>query len=789
MTFRPTLLLLALLAAGCATAPREPGQSDAATYVVPPAAPAQAADGAAAAGRLPAGSEPARSGAPAVADDASLGNRVYLGDDRVFNPSGKLARDPVLSQGDRVSLNFENVTVSSLAAALLGDLLKLSYTIDAGGDVTVSLRTQKPLPRAQVLDVLDAVLQPHDLVISRDNVGVYHLTKRSATAGSRPVVGASRVKDLAGSGTVIVPLNYISAAEMAKILGPLAPKDAIVYVDSLRNLLVLQGSKAQLTGWLDMVEAFDVDYFSGMSLGVYVLENANVSSVYDTLMTMLSSGDGAAASVYGGAAGGRGAAGGAGVGGGALAPGASGAGAQGGTMYGLVRLIPLERLNALVAVSPRSHLLSQVETWVRRLDQPSDSLEPTLFVYPVQNGSASHMAQMLNGLFGGGNASGGGGGVASGSAPSQFGSAAGSGISSSTNALGQVSLKTTIGGGTSTGTTGTFGAGVGGQNAANTAGAQTTTVTFGANVRVVADESRNALLIRAPRVEYRRIEKALRELDKAPTQVLIEASIVEVTLTGALKYGVEWYIENGLGNDRTGQALLNMNSSGGIGAKQPGFSYTIVNKAGTVRAAINALAQKSMVNVLSNPSVLVLDNHNATIQVGNQQPIKSATTVSSTTGTTESITYKDTGVILSVTPSVNSGGLITMDVAQQVTDVGSVDDATGQRAFLTRQIQSRVAVRSGETIVLGGLIRENTSRGRNGVPVLGDVPLLGSLFSTTNNTSDRTELLVLLTPRALEDDDQLRAASVELRQRMRGVSLRDLREGENRINGAERGQP
>jgi general secretion pathway protein D len=290
------------------------------------------------------------------------------------------------------------------------------------------------------------------------------------------------------------------------------------------------------------------------------------------------------------------------------------------------------------------------------------------------------------------------------------------------------------------------------------------------NVRVVADEKRNALLIRAPRTEYRRIEQALRELDKAPTQVLIEASIVEVSLSGNLAYGVEWFVQNSLGGGREGNALLNLRESGSIGPSQPGFSYTILNKAGTIRATLNALAEKSKLRVLSNPTVLVLDNHNATIQIGNQQPIKSST---SSTGTivTESITYKDTGVMLSVTPSVNAGGLITMDILQQVTDVGDVDIPTGQRKFLTRQIQSRIAVRSGEPVVLGGLIRENSSAGSTGVPLLSEIPVVGALFGRNSDQSERTELLVLLTPRALENDDELRAASAELRQRMRAIAL------------------
>jgi len=793
MTFRPSILFLALLAAGCATTQQPPPGSLSAQFasakaevttsnIVTESVPVQEAP-------LPAretesaDATPKDQEQPATEPEAKpqTKTRIFAGNDQLFKRDIGPKPDPVLARGEKVSLNFENATVGNLATALLGDLLKLNYTVDAGGDTVVSLRTSQPLPRKEVLDVLDAVLLPHDLAIVRDNAGVYHVTKRTVTVGARPVLGASHFKDLTGSGTVIVPLSYIAAGEMAKILAPIAPREAIVYVDTLRNLLVLQGSKAQLAGWLEMVDAFDVDFLSGMSLGVFVLENANVTVVRDALQAML--GPDKSADPYGGS----GTAGASPFG--AAAASGSAAGAQGANtthagaantaaatnpLFGLIRVFPVERLNALVVVTPRKQLLSQVETWIRRLDQPSDALEPGLFVYPVQNGSAEHLADMLNGLFGN-DTTRAKSGVAAGSAPTQFGGSTGSspfGGTSSASGLGTG----TSGMGASAGNMSSASGSTGmtplkATNTAASASPSTTTSQLEGNVRVVADDKRNALLIRAPRAEYRRIEKALRELDTAPVQVLIEASIVEVSLTGDLAYGVEWFVENSLSNGRTGQALLNLNDSGGIGAKQPGFSYTILNKAGIVKATLNALAAKSQLRVLSNPSVLVLDNHNATIQIGSQQPIKSSTTVTTGNLITEAITYKDTGVMLSVTPSVNAGGLITMDIAQQVTDVGTIDSATGQRSFQTRQIQSRVAVRSGEPVVMGGMIRDNETRGSSGIPGLADIPVLGALFSTKTNNRARTELLVMLTPRVLENDDDLRAASAEMRQRMHTMSL------------------
>jgi general secretion pathway protein D len=385
------------------------------------------------------------------------------------------------------------------------------------------------------------------------------------------------------------------------------------------------------------------------------------------------------------------------------------------------------------------------------------------------------LAEMLNGLFGGQSGQTGSGGVAAGSAPTQFSrGAGGSGLGA--GSTGNTGSSSGLYGNSSSSGTGTGSSpmnaalGAGGNRTSSNNTSLTSTSQLDGNVRVVADEKRNALLIRAPRTEYRRIEQALRELDRAPMQVLIEASIVEVSLTGNLEYGVEWYLQNGLSRGRQGGALLDLDTSG-IGPKVPGFSYTI-SKADVVRATLNAVSTKSQVRLLSSPSILVLNNHTANIQVGQQQPILTSTAAA--TGSnfiTQSITYKDTGVLLSVTPSVNAGGLISMDISQQVTDVGERDVVTSQRSFQTRQIQTRVAVRSGESIVLGGLIRENDTNSRAGLPGLADVPLLGALFSNTKNDRNRTELLVLMTPRALEDDDQLRSASAEMRERMRSLSL------------------
>jgi general secretion pathway protein D len=241
---------------------------------------------------------------------------------------------------------------------------------------------------------------------------------------------------------------------------------------------------------------------------------------------------------------------------------------------------------------------------------------------------------------------------------------------------------------------------------------------------------------------------------------------VEVTLTDNTQYGLQWTFKDALANGKTGTSVLSTEGGGVLGGAKSGFSYTLSNALG-VRAVLNALAEKSLVKVISSPSLMVLDNHTASISVGNQQPIRSSETITSGGNVSTSIQYKDTGVALSVLPTVNAGDMVTMQISQAVTDVGPVDDlATGQRSFLQRQITSKVAVRSGETLVLGGLIRDNGTDGSNGIPVVHEIPIFGALFGQKVRKLDRTELLVIITPRVVRSDQDARDIGRDLRQRM-----------------------
>ena len=292
------------------------------------------------------------------------------------------------------------------------------------------------------------------------------------------------------------------------------------------------------------------------------------------------------------------------------------------------------------------------------------------------------------------------------------------------------------------------------------------------SIRVVADDLNNSVLIWGTRAEFNKIEAALKRLDLPLTQVLIDASIIEVTLNDDLQYGLKWAFSGDARSGYSGIGNVGGLTSSAASTVSSGFTYALSNGAGTLKATISALAQKSLVKMLSNPSLMVLDNHTATMSVGDQVPVVSATIDTSTAGTstTNTFQYKDTGVSLAVTPSVNSGNIVAMQIDQTVTDV--VQDAassTTQPRFLQRQIGSKVAVRSGESIVLGGLIKDNQTTSKNGVPLLQDLPLVGNLFAQNRTNGVRTELLVIITPRVVRTDVDIREVSEDLRESLKGL--------------------
>lgn len=791
MTFKRLAIPAAVLAlAACAAPADKPTAPSEATPTA--AAAAQAAP----APQLPASAAAAKEGAADATGAGKLTSRleprIIKGDDQVI----AAARTVPALEGPANAFKFEDAPISEVVHVMMRDILRVGYEMHHPVAGSITLDTRVPVTPDNAIAMLESALLANGLVLVRDTRGIYHVgrpevLKNIGTSVRQPSKGALPP----GYGAIVVPLQYIGASEMAAILKPLMPAEALVRVDNVRNLLVLAGTRVQAEGWLDVVNTFDVNMLKGMSVGVFPLKHASIAEV-EAALQLLGSASGAGGTSP--AAARTGTAQPAAATPAAAASPASVTDGEGFPLRGALRILPIARINSILVVTPRAAYLEEARRWIEKLDQPSDNgADPQLHIYKVQNGNAKHLATVLSGIFGATPAM---GAQATGVAPGLSSATTGSfGQTGSAFGTGFGSSAASPWGGGNANTSGRMNSSIGTFGTQNRLGSGSVGVPIGAGaapvaanlggVRVMADELNNSVLVWSTRAEFQKIENTLQRLDLPPTQVLIDASIVEVTLNDSLQYGLQWAFSGGVSGGRTGIGQLstranNSSNNGSLNvAAGSGFTYSLINSAGNVRVILNALASQDLLKVISSPSLMVLDNHTATMAVGDQIPVLTSTTdILTTTGAvTSTVQYRDTGVNLSVTPSVNAGNLVTLQIDQTMTDVSASSGANNQPIFLQRQIGSKVAVRSGETIVLGGLIKDNSTSTKAGVPVLKDVPLLGNLFSNTNNTGKRTELLVVITPKVVRTDPEIREVSEELRDRLKGLEILELRDRAARV--------
>jgi general secretion pathway protein D len=620
-----------------------------------------------------------------------------------------------------VDLAFVDADIRRVVDAILGDILKLNYTVDEGVKGTITLRSARPIARNSLVPALESALAASDIAIVRDGnvMRVVPFAKAQVQAQRRAPV-SQRERAMPGYAVEIMPVRYTSVKELEKILATVARKEAILQVDEARNQLVIAGTAQERAAIRATVERFDVDWMRGMSFALYKLENVEPAALITDLNAILKS---------------------------PL------------DLLSRVRLVPLPRLRSVLGISARRSDLQQLEVWVRRLDTGTASADRKLHFYNVQNGRARDLAQSLQLVLSGGNFGGQNG----------YADSAASGLIQSVTGTPTLSPSIDTGGQNNGGASAQIQ-----QNQLRTdqsllspGSAQSGNVPTGDTARIVPDEPNNALLIFASASEYAVLQDILKKMDVPPRQVMIEAILAEVTLNDDLRYGLQWFVDTGDGN-------VTLSESGSLtpGQALPGFSvlYTGINDA---RLVLNALQSKTNVKVLSSPKLMVLNNQTATLQVGDQVPIitQSAQGVSSPGAPiVNTVSLKDTGVILKVTPRVNDSGLVILDVAQEVSDVAptttsGIDSPTIQQ----RKFSSTVATKSGNTVALGGLIRESVSRSKGGVPFLSQIPGIGAAFGRNTNNGRRTELIVLLTPTVIRDPAETGRIVEEMLDVMDGI--------------------
>jgi general secretion pathway protein D len=649
-----------------------------------------------------------------------------------------------------VTLTFVDTDIREIVRAVLGATLKLNYTMDPGVQGTASLEIGQPLPRSALLPTLETLLNQNGATLSyRD--GIYRVAPLSIGAVTGLAMGSATV----GSGTQIVSLRFASAPDLAKMLDPYVAEGGKVVADSGRNALIVSGNPTVRQTLLGLIRAFDIDVLAGQSYALFPAGDKGADKLAGELQKIF--------------------------------------GTEGESpLSGVVRVVPMQRVNAVLVLSSQPRYINEARRFLRLEQRVEDATARAWHVYYVQNGQSADLESLLQRAFASGQAS----AVA---APGMI-------------APGAEPLSITSGRTAAGGTTGTpaFGAQTtgtrGGMATAETSGQAVTGIgapreganraealsvpseTSGAEaenrIRIIANRRNNALLIYSTSNEYSIIEGMMRKIDIVPLQVLIEATIAEVTLNNTLNYGTQFFLGHTLagvlsfsppiapiGGGLPPGAVTNIGGfPQGFAPNFPGFVL-----ANGVREVINLLAGVTQVKVLSAPQVMVLDNEPARLQVGSQVPVltqSQQSTISANAPIVNSVEYRDTGVIMLVTPRVNTSGLVTLDISQEVSDVASLTTGNiNSPTFTQRLLRTRVAVQDGQTVGMAGLIRDADSQGNSGIPVLKDIPMLGGLFSNQTNLRERTELLVLITPRVVRDQRDARALTEDLRNQLINAGL------------------
>jgi general secretion pathway protein D len=649
--------------------------------------------------------------------------------------SGRVPAAPqVTTIGNDVTLDFSNVDIRDVLKNVLGDLLKVSYTVDPGVQGTITLQTGKPIPRSSIIDVMSTTLQLSGVALVARN-GIYVAVPIANAPRQAPVGGTT------GFVTRVVPMQYVAASDLEKVLEPLIPPGAQIKSDPLRNILIVSGTDADVSGILNNIATFDVDMLRGLSFALLPLTNAKARDIANDVTNLLKS--------------------------------------SGRSLGDMVKVNPIDRMNAVLVTTTQPAYLDKVRGWVERFDRGAGGADQRLFIYRVQNGRAVDLARVLRralGIEAGAGSSDTTSPDAAGSAsqPPRASPPSGLDIVQSTlsgnvpasasppsatpplrnDALGSVATAASL-------------AGSGGAAASD--------------IRVTADPTNNAIVVTATADEYAPIEAALRQLDIEPLQVLIDATIAEVTLSNQLNLGLQYFVNSGRFHAIFApgvQASTNANTpvtQSDFFPNFPGLGFLSgLNAAyGTLNSnvVLQALSSLTTIRVLSSPNLLVLNNGTARLQVGDQVPIatQSATsTLTNTAQTVNSISYRDTGVILNVSPRVNASGLVLLDISEEVSQPGVTSTSTLQSPTISqRRVTSSLAVRDGQTIGLAGLITDNRQNGKSGLPWLQELPVIGWLFGIRSDQVKRTELLVLITPHVMRSREEGNSITDELRRKLR----------------------
>lgn len=643
--------------------------------------------------------------------------QIYYGSDVKLTTGEKRALDRL--NGEQFEINLDNADIAVAARSILGEVLRISYTLDPRASGQVSIVTAGPTSAEEILQMLENALQSNGVVMVRDND---RLRLMPATEALGVAQLDQNVEIQPGYGVTVLPLRFVSANTVLPLLENFVARSGMVREDPGRNALIFQGTAAERRAAIEAARSFDQDWLANESVGIFPVQNSSAMAMIPELNRVLDLGEG-----------GRG--------------------------RNTIRVQPIERSNAILVVAKSRTLLQRTASWIERLDK-ADAASSNLRVYRVQHVDARRLASMVNEIFVGTSS------VTEDPAaqfPPDSLPAEGMARAASSEPANMGNLAQRM--------AETFPQQPEQGNVPAPGGSGSGNAML-ANVRITANPDNNSLLIYARADQQKLIEQAIQALDRPSAQVSIEATIAEVALTNDLRYGVQFFLNSsdlGLGRNNGSMGLFREAGRQTIGRVLPGYNL-LLGPETDPRLVLDALRGITEVKVLSSPSVVVMDNKTASLQVGDEVPIVTRTAQSVTdpdAPVVNNVEFRNTGVILNVLPRITANGTINLLIEQEISSVLGNQGNTLTPTIAQRKVSSTVAVSSGQTVLLGGLISERQQKGRDGLPVLGDIPVIGGAFRKTTNFATRTELIVLIKAQVIRDSYDAQQVAEQMRSQLR----------------------
>ncbi len=675
--------------------------------------------------------------------------------------------------------SFNNASIDTVISNIMKEL-GYSYVIDPKVTGTVSIFTQRGIPRSRLFGVLEQILKmngqgivkqgdlyviaplgeaprlPHETIVRPKNGGQSKKeNEKEKEESTGPPTGSQKPEPAPpqSSGTTaleirrgeeareldaqegvityIIPLHYLASEHMKQMAQVFVSEGANVIDFAPANILIITDHRRNIQQVLDMINLLDTQYFSINNVELIQIKNNLAKDVAEDLSKIFAPGDKSS-----------------------------------------VRIIAIERLNSILAVTHSPSVLQQVKTWVDKLDSPSASTNIKTFVYQVENNTAMNIADVLAQLYqdGAGLPSSPvtGEGREGQTVEQRGGSLREPGFIGSQQSMSSAMYGGRMGGRGGYG--GQLGPSLQNRPMANQVGVK---AVVSGNLKVIVNEYNNSLIIQATQADYDFLLDTIKQLDVLPRQVLIEAKVYSVRLTDDLSFGVTAELEKrgALGSNETARPATTGSIAGG---SLSFMTRTIIGAERQFEAAITALRARTDVQLMEAPRLLAVDGMQSTFNVGAEIPVTTASfgdpiQSGSSTSFINSIQFRPTGTTLLISPRISASGIVTMDLAIEVSSSSAVG---GQQQNLTPTIErsyveTSLIVRDGQTVAIAGIISDQVDFTRNRVPLLGDIPILGTIFGNTSQKKTRQELIFLITPHVVPNLPTATELTLEFRRALR----------------------